>query len=74
MLVTYPRVPKADAEAARKWDISDSCDVWRGPDRIAERLAGLTLLMLGIYVLGSLMKGGDFAPRSRIQIIASSLR
>ena len=45
----------------------------RGLDRIAERLVGLTLLLLGLYVLGSLMKG-DFTPRSRFQLIAGSLR
>src|SRR6201997_3167310 len=28
-----------------------------GVDRIAERLVGLTLLLLGVYVLGSLLRG-----------------
>jgi ABC-type nickel/cobalt efflux system permease component RcnA len=40
----------------------------RGMDRIAERLVGLTLLLLGIYVLGSLLKG-TAAPRSRFHMI-----
>src|SRR5215831_9978685 len=29
----------------------------RGMDRIAERLVGITLLILGVYVLGSLFRG-----------------
>lgn len=45
----------------------------RGLDRIAERLVGLTLLVLGIYVLGSLFKG-NAAPRSRFHIMAKALR
>jgi high-affinity nickel-transport protein len=45
----------------------------RGMDRIAERLVGLTLLVLGIYVLGSLAKG-DPAPRSRFHLMAKALR
>lgn len=45
----------------------------RGVDRIAERLVGLTLLILGVYVLGSLFTGNS-APRSRFQIIAGGLR
>ena len=45
----------------------------RGMDRIAERLVGLTLLVLGIYVLGSLFTG-NAAPRSRFHIMAKSLR
>src|SRR5580692_5409859 len=36
-----------------------------GVDRIAERLVGLTLLILGVYVLGSLFKGNT-TPRSQI--------
>jgi len=44
-----------------------------GMDRIAERLVGITLLVLGLYVLGSLFKG-DPAPRSRFHILAASLR
>ena len=45
----------------------------RGMDRIAERLVGLTLLVLGIYVLGSLFQGNG-APRSRFHLMAKSLR
>jgi high-affinity nickel permease len=45
----------------------------RGMDRIAERLVGLTLLVLGIYVLGSLIKG-DPAPRSRFHLMAKVVR
>lgn len=45
----------------------------RGMDRIAERLVGITLLVLGIYVLGSLFKGNP-APRSRFHILAKALR
>ena len=37
----------------------------QGIDRIAERLVGLTLLVLGVYVLGSLFNGNP-APRSRL--------
>ncbi len=44
-----------------------------GMDRIAERLVGITLLLLGIYVLGSLFKGNP-APRSRFHIMAKALR
>ena len=44
-----------------------------GIDRVAERLVGLTLLVLGVYVLGSLFKGNP-APRSRFHLIAASLR
>jgi high-affinity nickel-transport protein len=45
----------------------------RGIDRIAERLVGLTLLILGVYVLGSLFKGNP-APRSRFHVMAGALR
>jgi len=45
----------------------------RGMDRIAERLVGITLLVLGIYVLGSLSKGNS-APRSRFHLMAKALR
>jgi high-affinity nickel-transport protein len=45
----------------------------RGMDRIAERLVGLTLLLLGIYVLGSLFKG-DPSPGSRFEILGKVLR
>jgi high-affinity nickel-transport protein len=38
-------------------------------DRIAERLVGATLIILGIYVLGLLFKG-DAAPRSRFVLLA----
>jgi len=44
-----------------------------GIDRIAERLVGLTLLILGVYVLGSLFTGKS-APRSRFQLITTALR
>jgi high-affinity nickel-transport protein len=44
-----------------------------GMDRIAERLVGLTLLVLGVYVLGSLARGNP-APRSRFHIMAGALR
>lgn len=44
-----------------------------GIDRIAERLVGLTLLVLGVYVLGSLFTGNS-APRSRFQLITGGLR
>ncbi len=44
-----------------------------GMDRIAERLVGLTLLVLGVYVLGSLFNGNP-APRSRFHLIAGALR
>jgi len=42
-------------------------------DRIAERLVGLTLVVLGIYVLGLLFKG-DYAPRSRFALLANGAR
>src|SRR5215471_11672222 len=45
----------------------------RGTDRIAERLVGLTLLILGVYVLGSLFVGNS-APRSRFQLMTGALR
>jgi hypothetical protein len=44
-----------------------------GMDRIAERLVGLTLLVLGVYVLGSLFNGNS-APRSRFHLMAGALR
>ncbi len=44
-----------------------------GIDRIAERLVGLTLLILGVYVLGSLFNGNP-APRSRFHLMAGALR
>lgn len=44
-----------------------------GMDRIAERLVGVTLLVLGIYVLGSLWKG-NAVPRSRFHLMAKGLR
>jgi len=43
-----------------------------GVDRIAERLVGITLVVLGVYVLGSLFAGKP-APRSRFQLIAGAL-
>jgi high-affinity nickel permease len=42
-----------------------------GIDRIAERLVGLTLLVLGVYVLGSLLKGNS-PPRSRFHLLAAA--
>jgi ABC-type nickel/cobalt efflux system permease component RcnA len=42
-------------------------------DRVAERLVGLTLVFLGIYVLGSLFRG-DYVPRSRFVLLANALR
>jgi high-affinity nickel permease len=44
-----------------------------GIDRIAERLVGLTLVILGIYVLGSLFNG-DYAPRSRYALLTGFAR
>ncbi|MFZ3342051.1 MAG: hypothetical protein WA213_14290 [Terriglobales bacterium] len=44
-----------------------------GLDRIAERLVGITLLILGIYVLGSLFQGNT-APQSRFHLMARTLR
>jgi high-affinity nickel permease len=44
-----------------------------GIDRIAERLVGLTLLILGVYVLGSLFRG-DSQPRSRFHLFAAIAR
>jgi high-affinity nickel-transport protein len=38
-------------------------------DRVAERLVGATLIVLGIYVLGLLFKG-DHVPRSRFALLA----
>jgi hypothetical protein len=42
-------------------------------DRVAERLVGCTLLFLGVYVLGSLVKGSP-APRSRFVILANAAK
>jgi len=42
-----------------------------GVDRVAERLVGLTLVFLGIYVLGSLFRG-NYVPRSRLALFANS--
>jgi len=44
-----------------------------GIDRIAERLVGLTLVFLGIYVLGSLFRG-EYVPRSRFILLANALK
>jgi high-affinity nickel-transport protein len=44
-----------------------------GIDRIAERLVGATLLILGIYVLASMFKG-DFVPRSRLVMAANAAK
>ena len=41
-------------------------------DRIAERLVGITLVVLGLYVLGSLFVGQP-RPRSRFQLITGGL-
>jgi cytochrome c biogenesis protein CcdA len=44
-------------------------------DNWAERLVGLTLVILGIYVLGSMFRGGaKAAPKSRILILMSAFR
>jgi high-affinity nickel permease len=45
----------------------------RGMDQIAERVVGLTLLLLGVYVLGSLLRGTS-APRSRFHLMAGAVR
>jgi hypothetical protein len=44
-----------------------------GVDRIAERLVGVTLLVLGVYVMASLL-GGRAAPRSRFHLMAGAAR
>jgi high-affinity nickel-transport protein len=44
-----------------------------GIDRIAERLVGITLVVLGIYVLGSMFKG-EATPRSRFMVLAHAVR
>ena len=44
-----------------------------GIDRVAERLVGLTLVFLGIYVLGSLFRG-EYVPQSRFILLAHSLK
>jgi hypothetical protein len=44
-----------------------------GFDRVAERLVGLTLLILGVFVLGSLLTGNP-APRSRFHLMAGAFR
>src|ERR1700722_21013662 len=44
-----------------------------GIDRIAERLVGLTLLVLGVYVLGSLFTGTP-RPHSRFHLLARAVR
>lgn len=44
-------------------------------DSWAERAVGLTLVVLGIYVLGSMFRnGGKAAPKSRIMILIGSFR
>lgn len=43
-----------------------------GMDRVAERLVGATLLLLGVYVLGSLFRGNP-APRSRFHLLAGGI-
>jgi high-affinity nickel-transport protein len=42
-------------------------------DCIAERLVGITLLILGVYVLGSLVRG-NAVPRSRFHLLADAAR
>jgi high-affinity nickel-transport protein len=44
-----------------------------GIDRIAERLVGITLLVLGVYVLGSLFRGKE-VPRSRFAMLTHASR
>src|ERR1700688_4985843 len=44
-----------------------------GIDRVAERLVGLTLLVLGVYVLASIFSGNP-APRSRFHLLAGAFR
>lgn len=48
----------------------------QGIDRIAERLVGLTLLVLGIYVLGSLFRNQpeNGAPKTRFALFAKLFR
>jgi high-affinity nickel-transport protein len=44
-------------------------------DNWAERAVGLTLVVLGIYVLGSMFRnGGKAAPKSRIMLLISAFR
>jgi high-affinity nickel permease len=46
-----------------------------GIDRVAERLVGLTLLILGFYVLATVFSGNNNnAPRSRFHLMASAAR
>ena len=48
----------------------------RGSDRWAERAVGLTLLVLGIYVLGSLVRRSEHGhahPKTRITLVANAL-
>jgi high-affinity nickel-transport protein len=44
-----------------------------GIDRVAERLVGLTLVLLGLYVLGSMFRG-NYVPRSRFVLLVNGLR
>jgi len=44
-----------------------------GIDRIAERLVGLTLILLGVYVLGSMFRG-NYVHRSRFALVVNGLR
>ncbi|HKV28685.1 MAG TPA: hypothetical protein VJN90_10480 [Candidatus Acidoferrales bacterium] len=47
----------------------------RAIDSWAERAVGLTLVVLGIYVLGSMFRsGGKTAPKSRIMILIAAFR
>src|SRR5436305_8732983 len=42
-----------------------------GIDRWAERLVGITLVVLAIYVGGSLVRGKSVAPKSRLMLLAA---
>jgi high-affinity nickel-transport protein len=47
----------------------------RGIDTWAERAVGLTLILLGAYVLGTLLRQGQaFAPRSRASLLIGAVR
>jgi hypothetical protein len=47
----------------------------KGIDEIAQRLVGLTLLVLGIYVLGSLFRGNQKdVPKSRFMVLVTLIR
>lgn len=42
-------------------------------DQWAERAVGLTLVILGVYVLGSLLRGNEDLPKSRASIVMSAV-